>query len=234
MQQPQRPWSKSALRYLKLLLIAIALAMVIKVSLLEAYRIPSESMLNTLQVGDFLLADKFVYGPRLPLVGWRLPSLQEPQAGDVVVFRHPNDQEKVFIKRVIATGGQEVQITDKKVYVDGRVLQEEEYVVITDRTVFPKDLFQPRDNFGPIRVPRGHFFVLGDNRDNSSDSRHWGCVPRDLILAKAMLIHWSWQPDPMAPQPRLSNPLSLVRCFAYNVRHLPDRVRWSRLFSEIE
>jgi signal peptidase I len=227
------PWTKSLLRYLRLLLIALALALVIKVGLLEAYRIPSESMRNTLQVGDFLLADKCVYGPRIPFLDIRLPSVHEPRVGDVVVFRRPDDQQRVFIKRIIAEGGQQVEIVDKKVFVDGGELDESDYIIHSDPHIFPRTALQPRDNFGPLRVPRNHYFVLGDNRDNSSDSRYWGCVPRELVIGKAFLIHWSWQPDPLAPRPRLSKPLSLLSYFAYNVSHLPDRVRWGRLFSEI-
>lgn len=232
-EQQNKHWTRSALRYLRLLLVAIVLALVIKVSLLEAYRIPSESMRNTLQVGDFLLANKFVYGSEVPLTGLHLPSLREPRVGDVIVFHHPDDSDKIFIKRIVAVGGQTVTIENKQVFVDGIALIEERYVVHTDPYVFPRDPMQPRDNFGPMRVPPSHYFVMGDNRDNSSDSRYWGTVSRDLIVGQAFLIHWSWQPDPNEPHPRLTNPLSFVRYFAYNVRHLPDRVRWSRLFSSI-
>jgi signal peptidase I len=230
----QQPWTKSVLYYLRLLLISIALALFIKVSFLEAYRIPSESMRNTLQVGDFLLADKLVYGPQVPFLNFHLPSLHEPRAGDVVVFQHPDDHSKDFVKRIIATGGQTVEIVNKKVFVDGKELDESSYAVFTDPLVLPRSELQPRDNFGPIRVPEDSYFMLGDNRDNSSDSRYWGCVPRDLILGRAFLIHWSWQPDANEPRPKLSKPVSLLEFFAYNVRHMPERIRWSRLFSSIK
>ncbi|MCK4857150.1 MAG: signal peptidase I [candidate division Zixibacteria bacterium] len=219
---------------LKLFLVAIVLALLIKVMLLEAYRIPSGSMQNTLLVGDFLLADKFVYGPVIPLVNIQLPSVREPQIGDVVVFKCPNDLDKSFIKRIVATGGQSVRIVDKDVFVDDHKLEESEYVVYSDSVVIPASVMQPRNNCGPVRVPPGCYFVMGDNRDNSSDSRHWGCVERKLILGKAVMIHWSWQPDPRAPQARITRPLSILRTIAYNISHLPERVRWKRLFKTIE
>jgi signal peptidase I len=219
--------------YLRLLVLALVLAFVIKESVVEAYRIPSESMENTLLVGDFLMANKFIYGANVPFTNWRLPALREPIPGDVVVFRFPEDRRKNFIKRIVASGGDTVEIIAKKVFVNHIEVTEPLSAVHIDRITIPKGVGQPRDNFGPLLVPQGNYFVLGDNRDNSSDSRFWGCVPRDLIIAKAFLIHWSWSQDDNAPTVNMTKPLSILNNFGYNIRHLPSRVRWNRLFSAV-
>lgn len=219
--------------YASLLLLALVLAFVIKESVVEAYRIPSESMENTLLVGDFLMANKFIFGASVPLLSWRLPSLREPRAGDVVVFRFPEDRRKNFIKRIIAVGGDTVEIVAKKVLVNRTEVAEPPMVVHLDNITIPGGIGQPRDNFGPLVVPNGSYFVMGDNRDNSADSRYWGCVPRNLIIGQAFMIHWSWCPDDEAPAVSFTKPLSILKNFGYNIRHLSTRVRWSRLFSAV-
>lgn len=224
---------RSGLRYFRLAVVAVILAFLIKILLVEAYNIPSESMENTLLVGDFLIADKLTYGPRLPILGIRLPALRDPKVGDVVVFRFPDNPSKNFIKRVVAKGGDEVQLLDKAVYVNGKVVDESRYAVHSDSLIIPAGTTQPRDNFGPVTIPYGHYFVLGDNRDNSSDSRFWGTVPRDHISGKAILIHWSLKPDENAPSITWWNPISVLGATAYHIYHLPERVRWDRLFHTI-
>lgn len=219
--------------YLRLLILSLGLAFVIKESVVEAYRIPSESMENTLLVGDFLMANKFIYGAYVPFTNWRLPGLREPIPGDVVVFRFPDDRRENFIKRIVASGGDTVEIIAKRVFVNHTEVPEPASAIHIDQTTIPKGVGQPRDNFGPLLVPQGNYFVLGDNRDNSADSRFWGCVPRDLIIAKAFLIHWSWSPDVNAPTVDMTKPLSVLNNFGYNIRHLPSRVRWNRLFSAV-
>jgi len=220
--------------YARLLLLALVLAFVIKESVVEAYRIPSESMENTLLVGDFLMANKFIYGAYVPFTHWRLPALRDPKPGDVVVFRFPEDRRKSFIKRIVASGGDTVEIIAKKVFVNHTEVAEPPLAIHFDQIIIPKGVGQPRDNFGPLVVPQGNYFVLGDNRDNSADSRYWGCVPRDLIIAKAFLIHWSWSQDTSAPPVSMTKPLSILKNFGYNIRHLSTRVRWNRLFSAVK
>ena len=221
------------LRYFRLVILAVLLALIIKSVLVEAYNIPSESMENTLLVGDFLLADKFTFGPEIPFTDIRMPALRDPQVGDVIVFRFPDNPTKNFIKRVVAKGGDEVHLLDKILYVNGNPINESRFAIHSDSIIIPTGTSQPRDNFGPITIPVGHYFVLGDNRDNSSDSRYWGTVPRDMIYGKALLVHWSWKPDSDAPQVTWWNPISILGGLAYNVYHLPERVRWSRLFHSI-
>ncbi len=220
--------SSGIYEYVKSLGIALLLAYVIKTSIVEAYKIPSSSMEDTLLVGDFLLANKFIYGAQVPFTEWKLPGLSDPQPGDVVIFRYPLDPETNYIKRCVATAGQVVEIRDKILYVDGRRFPDPEYSKHTDRRIID-DPAIARDNFGPYRVPANTIFAMGDNRDNSSDSRFWGPVPLKLVQGEAILVHWSWTPDIEAPEITLADLGSIPRSVAYNLIHFFNRVRWSRL-----
>jgi len=219
--------------YAKSLAIAFILAFAIKTSIVEAYKIPSKSMEDTLLVGDFLLANKFLYGARLPLIGVQLPAIRDPRPGDIVIFKFPKDSSTNYIKRCIAVGGQVVEIKNKVVYVDGKAFPNPREVKFEDPGRITSASQSPRDNFGPVRVPSGCFFMMGDNRDSSYDSRFWGFVPRNLILGKAMVIHWSWGQDEDAPPWTWSDPVSVVKAFVYNTFHFFDRVRWNRLATAI-
>ena len=232
--QIQKVRRKSVLRdYAESLIVALIIALIIKTSLVEAYKIPSGSMEDTLLVGDFLLANKFIYGSKIPLIDVRLPAIREPKPGDVIIFKFPGNLKQNYIKRLIATEGQVVEIKNKQVYVDGKPLADPPHVKHTDNTNSP--IGNPnRDNFGPYRVPKGFLFAMGDNRDNSYDSRFWGPLDRKLVLGKAMVIHWSWKKDDNAPDVSLSNPLSLPHSIGYNIWHFPDRVRWNRIGSLIK
>ena len=215
--------------YTKSLGIAFVLAIVIKTSIVEAYKIPSGSMEDTLLVGDFLLANKFIYGSRVPLLDYRLPAVRDPKPGDVVIFKFPKDPSVNYIKRCVAVGGQTVEIRNKRLYVDGQFVPLPSTGKFTaGETVEPAGR-SARDNFGPFTVPPGNFFMMGDNRDNSYDSRFWGVVSRDLIQGKAMVIHWSWGTDANSPDWHWSDPLSVGRSFLYNIAHFVQRVRWDRL-----
>ncbi|MEW5701457.1 MAG: signal peptidase I [Candidatus Zixiibacteriota bacterium] len=215
--------------YAKSLVIAFLLAIVIKTSIVEAYKIPSGSMEDTLLVGDFLLANKFLYGSHLPLIDYRLPAIRDPKPGDVVIFKFPNDPSVNYIKRCVAVGGQTVEIRNKRLYVDGEFVPLPSNGKFTNGEQVEPGARSARDNFGPFKVPEGSFFMMGDNRDNSYDSRFWGPVPRDLIQGKAMVIHWSWGTDPKSPQWSWSDPVSVGQAFLYNAAHFVSRVRWSRL-----
>jgi len=218
----------------KSLLIAVVLAIIIKTSIVEAYKIPSASMEDTLLIGDFLIANKFIYGARLPLVNWRLPAIQDPEAGDVVIFKWPGDMSTNYIKRCVAVGGQTVEVRDKILYVDGKVFPNPKYSKFSATNMpRPSPNQNTRDNYGPYVVPKDYYFMMGDNRDNSYDSRFWGPVHKSLILGEAMFIHWSWQPDEKSPEVSITDPLSVPRLFSYNVVHFVDRVRWNRLFHGI-
>jgi signal peptidase I len=214
--------------YAKSLIIALILAFVIKTSIVEAYKIPSSSMEDTLLIGDFLLANKFIYGARIPLFNWRLPAIRNPQQGDVVIFKVPIDRTTNYIKRCVATEGQVVEIVDKVLYVDGKQFPNPPMSKYTDSQIHSTQIDR-RDNFSRFQVPPGNIFVMGDNRDNSYDSRFWGTVPLDLVLGEAMLIHWSWEPDVNAPDIKLADLSSIPRSVVYNIVHFFERVRWDRL-----
>ena len=229
----QKKTAVSVIReYLESLVIALIFALIVKCSVVEAYKIPSGSMEDTLLVGDFLLANQFIYGAKVPLIPVHLPAIREPKQGDIVIFKYPRDPDVNYIKRCVAVEGQTVEVRDKVLYVDQERFPDQPLVKYTDKSPGSpgRDV---RDNFGPYKVPKGHLFVMGDNRDNSADSRYWGPLPRDLVLGKAMIIHWSWAQDPKAPMVSRRDPLSIPKNVGYNILHLPQRVRWNRLLSVI-
>ena len=179
---------KSTVReYAEALGVALLLALVIRTFVVQAFKIPSGSMLPTLQIGDHILVNKFVYGPRfeVPFSQWslgQLPGLREPRVGDIIVFIYPRERDKDFIKRIVAVAGQTVEARGNAVFVDGKRAEE------------AHAHYEKRDHvdFGPYTVPAGHVFVMGDNRDESYDSRFWGPVPVQDIKGLAMVIYWSW------------------------------------------
>jgi signal peptidase I len=164
---------------------AVALMLIVRTLLLQAFRIPSESMRETLLVGDFLFVSKVDYGPKVPFTRLRLPGFRQPRRGDIIVFQWPRDPSQDFIKRCVAVPGETVEIRKKQVFVNGRPLTEP-YVRHTDPAVDPR-----RDDFGPVEVPPGHLFMLGDNRENSADSRFWGFLPMELVKGRAVFIYFS-------------------------------------------
>lgn len=203
-----RTRSKGAVReWIEAIGMALILTLVIRTFIVQAFRIPSGSMLETLQIGDFLFVNKVLYGARVPFTdATRLPGVRGPKTGDIVVFKFPLEPKTDYIKRVIAVGGQTVQVIDKRVFVDGKPLTEP-YVKRTD----PRSLTaaqSPRDNFGPVYVQPGKLFCMGDNRDNSWDSRFWGQVPYENVKGKAFLLYWSW--DSQKHLPRVGRLFHLV------------------------
>lgn len=179
--------------YFEAIFIAILLALFIRTFVVQAFKIPSGSMLPTLLIGDHLLVNKFIYGIRVPFTGKVLIPVKDPHQGDVVVFRFPKDRSIDYIKRVIGTPGDMVEIKNKKVYINGEPINDP-HANISPATVLSGDA-SPRDNFGPVLVPAGRIFVMGDNRDNSYDSRFWGFVDQRDILGKAFILYWSWDID---------------------------------------
>jgi signal peptidase I len=186
--------SKSLLReYAEAIIIAILLALVIRAFVVQAFKIPSGSMKNTLLVGDHILVNKFVYGIKLPILNKELLHFRDPERKDIVVFRYPVDPSKDFIKRVIGLPGDTVRIQDKKVYVNDQLLVEP-YVVHSDPRILPASV-SPRDNMDSILIPPHSLFVMGDNRDESFDSRFWKFVDMDELKGEAFIIYWSWNGD---------------------------------------
>ncbi len=178
--------------YVEAFATAIILALIIRAFIIQAFKIPSGSMEPTLLVGDHILVNKFIYGTHIPFTNDVVLPLRSPKQKDVVVFEYPRDESIDFIKRVIGRPGDKVQIVNKQVYINGTALKEP-YAYHGDPEVLPATE-SPRDNFGPIVVPKGDYFMMGDNRDFSNDSRFWGFVKRDLILGQAEIIYFSWNP----------------------------------------
>jgi signal peptidase I len=182
--------------YLEAIVTALILALIIRAYIVQAFKIPSGSMIPTLLVGDHILVNKFIYGTKIPFTDKRILIFRKPEKGDIIVFKYPEDPRKDFIKRVIATGGDTVEERNKVVYVDG-VRLSEPYAHHYDNGLRPGGN-DPRDNFGPITVPKNKIFVMGDNRDQSYDSRYWGFVDLKEVLGEAFIIYWSWDPDDWA------------------------------------
>ena len=207
---------KSVFReYFEAIIIAVLLALFIRTFVVQAFKIPSGSMLPTLQIGDHLLVSKFLYGIKMPFTGTLLVPFKKVGQGDVVVFRFPKDRSVDYIKRVIGTPGDTVEIRDKKVFVNGKPIVDS-HAHITSATILDTKS-SPRDNLGPILVPEDRIFVMGDNRDNSYDSRFWGFVDQKDVLGKAFILYWSWDiKKPLFSFQRLSS------------------IRWGRLANLIE
>jgi signal peptidase I len=197
----------------KIFQVSVLLFLLIRTFLVEAFKIPSGSMENTLQVGDFLLVNKLVYGAEVPFTHARLPRLREPQRGDVMVFEWPEDPTKNFVKRLVGIPGDTLEMREGLLIRNGKTLQER-YVEHTepDMDPAPEDFRWQRDylvktaaaaagyhpsrnNWGPLVVPKGNYFVLGDNRDNSLDSRYWGFVADSLVKGRPFVIYYSYSPD---------------------------------------
>lgn len=195
LENEAEPFRKSMLRdYLEVILLAVFLALFSRTFVIQAFKIPSESMVPTLLVGDYLLVSKLSYGIHKPGGGW-ITTWDEPDRGEVIVFITPQDenlpllQRRDFIKRVIAVGGETVAYRDRTLYIDGEAIDD-------PWGHFDTSPLFDRPDFGPVAVPEGHFFMMGDNRNNSDDSRHWGFVPMDLVVGEAEVIYYSHDGSP--------------------------------------
>lgn len=174
---------QKAQEWIKSIILAIIIALLARATVVQAFRIPTSSMEDTLLVGDFLFVNKFIYGIKVPFIDVRLPKIRQPRRGDIVVFKHPGEN-KDFIKRCIAVAGDTVEIRNDVVYINSKPI-DEPYKVLRPEINAPR-------NFGPLVVPAGHIFVLGDNRHNSYDSRSWGPLDMRLLKGQAMVIYFSW------------------------------------------
>jgi signal peptidase I len=176
--------------YVEAIIIAILIALFLRTFVVQAFKIPSRSMVPTLLVGDHLLVNKFIYGVKIPFLRKTLIHVTDPQRGDIIVFIYPQDRSKDFIKRVIGVGGDTIEIKNKNIFLNGKEYTDT-HGIYSDNVIYPGTI-QPRDNFGPVTVPQGALFVMGDNRDESADSRYWGFVDLKDVEGKAMIIYWSW------------------------------------------
>ena len=224
---------KSLLReYLEALLIAVIFATFARTYVVQAFKIPSGSMEQNLLIGDHILVNKFIYGPTASSLERKLLPFRGLQRGDVAVFKYPEDPERDFIKRCVALPGDTLEIADKTVYLNGEPVAEEAYVYHTDSTSYPRGLFfnpnRRRDNFGPVNIPPGEYFCMGDNRDNSNDSRVWGTVPEDHVKGRAFMVYWSFDSEAESLEwPGFWGKLKQMGHVALNFF---DRTRWERTF----
>lgn len=194
-----RKKQKSVFReYVEAILIALLLALFIRAFILQAFKIPSGSMEPTLLIGDHILVSKFAYGVHIPneipFIHFKLfpdiilfPSL--PDRGDVIVFKFPKDESRDFIKRVIGLPGDKLQVKRQKVFINDEPYEDP---AAYHRELPGREPLIPRDDFGPTRIPQGRLFVMGDNRENSRDSRYWGFLDLKKVRGKALMIYWSW------------------------------------------
>lgn len=179
---------KSVVReYAEAFALAILLALAIRTFVVQAFKIPSGSMIPTLSIGDHILVNKFVYGVKIPFTDQIVIPMSRPERGDIIVFKFPGDESKDYIKRVVGTPGDVIEVRNKAVYVNG-TLADTTHIQHVDPEVHQ----DRRDNFGPVTVPPDSYFVMGDNRDQSLDSRFWGFVKLNKIRGKAFLVYWSW------------------------------------------
>jgi len=191
---------KSLLReYLEALLIAVIFATFARTWLVQAFKIPSGSMEQNLLIGDHILVNKFIYGPRMSPLEEKLLPVRKVRRGDVVVFKFPDDPTRDFIKRCMGLPGDTLKMIDKDLYINGKLVHDSSFTYYADTESYPRDLlFHPRrvrDNFGPKTVPPDSYFCMGDNRDNSNDSRYWGPVPESYLKGRAFLVYWSFEND---------------------------------------
>jgi signal peptidase I len=192
---PVKPAPKKNIfrEYAEAILIAVVLALFIRAFIVQAFKIPSGSMKPTLQIGDHILVSKFIYGIKIPFTDKTLISGKKPKRGDIIVFEFPEDPKKDFIKRVIGVPGDVIEIRNKKIWINNELFTAN-YGSYSDSRIFPASV-RPRDNLGPVKVPPHSLFVMGDNRDQSYDSRFWGFVDFSKVKGKAFIIYWSWDKE---------------------------------------
>ena len=201
----QEPFKKSVAReYFESLVIAVVLALFIRTFVVQAFKIPTGSMEPNLLIGDHLLVNKFVFGSYLSGAESALLPMSDIARREVIVFKYPEEPERDFIKRVIGLPGDQVEVRHKRVYVNGKLLDEPYAYYLEEPPPVPDELEpgdrqpsngDPRESYGPFTVPPKHYFVMGDNRDNSQDSRYWGFLPRDYVKGRALVIYWSYEAE---------------------------------------
>lgn len=206
--------------YLEVIIISLLAAMALRIFVVSAYRVESESMEDALWEGDYIFINRLAY------------KFGEPAIGDIIIFKSPLDPRKDYIKRIIALPGQTVEIIDKVVYIDDQLGQIFPSTKQTDPKILAAQL-SGRDNFGPIQVPANQYFVLGDNRDISQDSRFWGFVPQNSVKGKAIMVYWSWVPDDDAPGWSFPYVHSVLQNAWYFLINCFSHTRWERLFTAL-
>jgi signal peptidase I len=214
-QPPRAEYRKSTAReYFESICVAVILALFVRTFIVQAFKIPTGSMENNLLIGDHLLVNKFVFAPTLSAAEAAVLPIDAMRRGDIAVFKYPEDPERDFIKRVIGLPGETIEVRNKMVFIDGKPLDEPYVHFLVPPGENGAHDFDVRVSYGPVTVPEGHYFMMGDNRDNSQDSRYWGFLPRHYVKGKALFVYFSFGEN----QPDAGNVLN---------------VRWGRLFHQI-
>ena len=208
---------------LRRIALILGVVLLVRTFISEASVGPTGSMQSTILIGDHILLDKALYGPTVPFTGFRLPVLRTVHRGDIVAFRYPKDPQITFLKRVIAVAGDRVEIRDDVLYLNGKP-QDERYVQHTRR---PAQAHGYRESMRPVAVPEGQMFVMGDNRDDSEDSRYFGPVPVANVVGEPVLIYWSYD----APSSKWldDDPMHRLKFYGSMLPHLLSRTRWGRV-----
>ena len=226
-------FKKSTIReYFESIVIAVILALFIRTFVVQAFKIPTGSMEENLLIGDHLLVNKFVFGPTATPLERALLPVTTIKRRDVIVFKYPEEPDRDFIKRVIGLPGERLEVREKKVYVNGNALDEPYAHYSLPAAPIPSEFhevtsFDVRDRYRPVTVPANHFFVMGDNRDNSQDSRYWGFLPRENVKGKALIIYWSYEAEREDYQD--TGPGATLKGMASVFVHFFTRTRWSRM-----
>jgi signal peptidase I len=229
-------FKKSTVReYFESIVIAVILALFIRTFVVQAFKIPTGSMENNLLIGDHLLVNKFIFGPTESRLERMLLPVKPVKRQDIIVFKYPEEPDRDFIKRVIGLPGETVEVREKKVYVNGKAL-DEPYAHYLEPVAAPSEFhevtsFDVRDRYGPVTVPPNHYFVMGDNRDNSQDSRYWGFLPREYIKGKALILYWSYEAEREDYQEDGAG--ATLKGLASVFVHFFTRTRWDRMLRQI-
>jgi len=228
------PFKKSVLReYFESIVIAVILALFVRTWVVQAFKIPTGSMENNLLIGDHLLVNKFIFGPTPLAIGRAVLPVRAPRRGDIIVFKYPDEPERDFIKRVIGLPGETVELRNKKVYINGQPIDEPYVHFLSPPSSDYQEVtsFDVRERYGPVSVPQDQYFVMGDNRDNSQDSRYWGFLPRGYIKGRAALIYWSYE---SGREDYIDEGwAATIKRLASVVAHFFTKTRWERLFHQI-
>ncbi len=221
----------TAREYFEAIVVAVILALFVRTWVFQAFKIPTGSMEQNLLIGDHLLVNKFVFSPSATAIERSLLPIGQVSRGDILVFKYPEEPERDFIKRVVGLPGETLEVRDTVVYIDGTEL-DEPYLGDRRRTPYPGAVaLDRRDNFGPVAIPGRHYFMMGDNRDNSQDSRFWGPLPHEYLKGKATVIYWSFSGAPgLIPETGLG---ATIRRLVSVFTNFFSGTRWDRMFRQV-
>ena len=232
--EPDATHRKSTVReYFESICVAVILALFVRTFIVQAFKIPTGSMENNLLIGDHLLVNKFVFGPTPLAIGRAVLPVRPIHRGDILVFKYPEEPDRDFIKRVIGLPGDTIELKNKKVHINGQPLEEPYVHFLTAPSNDYQEVtsYDVRERFGPVTVPADQYFVMGDNRDNSQDSRYWGFLPRGHVKGKALLIYWSYE---SGREDYVDEGLgATIKRLGSVVTHFFTKTRWERLFHQI-